>query len=420
MKTVKLSLVVTGVMICLALVTVIMVTPASSEAREISGVYARDDQGIAGSSAKAPASENDTRYLLGPIAFALQGTPLPPPPRPPTPEPSAGADSSGATGSLVGQVWDLFTDGPAANVTVRVNDIEVVTDDQGRYAINELPVGAYEVVVQLPASGVAEYSSSTITVKEGEIYTLDLSFYSQPLPTPTPVPPPPAAPASSGSGRPSSEFVPGSSSPLTVYTGGPPMIWVNPEFVNQEMGIGGSITIDVGDMSDFGGFQGELLFDPAVVEIQSVELGDFLESTGRTAGPLLAEVDDSAGSLFFGAYSSGRVAGPNGGGTLIIVNFTAKIEGSSAFDLENVVLTSRLGDEIAANVFDGSLRASACFGDLNGDKVVDINDIQAVAGRVGQSRGGPNYDEIYDFNFNGEIDDEDVEVVFARWNQTCQ
>jgi hypothetical protein len=359
------------------------------------------------------------------------------PPRPPTPTPDSGGgggdedDEKESLGSLEVHVWDLFNKAPAPNATVKVGEMEFVTNSEGWFLVN-VDVGTYEVAIQIPPDGVpTEYSSAKVTIGEGPTFKLDLNFFSQPPlpaltePTPTLVPSPPPAPPmpeSVSKVKATSTTLGASSctnSPLTVYTDGPFTVWVNPDFANYEIGKSGCINIDAADLSDFGGFQGELNFDPEIVEIQSVKPGDFLESTGRRASQMEPQIDNKTGRVSFGAYSSGKAAGPNGGGTMVTISFMTKGEGRSKFDLANVILASRLGNNISVSVFDGDISVSACFGDLNGDRVVDINDVQAVAGRMGQAKGDPNYKQLYDLDFNGQIDEEDVGIVTARWNHTC-
>jgi hypothetical protein len=50
-----------------------------------------------------------------------------------------------------------------------------------------------------------------------------------------------------------------------------------------------------------------------------VTLGDFLGSTGRSTVPLGPFVDNSAGTVRYGALSFGAPAGPDGSGTVATV-----------------------------------------------------------------------------------------------------
>lgn len=51
--------------------------------------------------------------------------------------------------------------------------------------------------------------------------------------------------------------------------------------------------------------------------------------------------------------------------------------------------------------------------DFNNDGVIDASDSQSVAFRFDTKRGEPNYDEKYDVNKDGEINQADVDAMFA-------
>ncbi|MCL4541083.1 MAG: malectin domain-containing carbohydrate-binding protein [Chloroflexi bacterium] len=61
----------------------------------------------------------------------------------------------------------------------------------------------------------------------------------------------------------------------------------------------------------------------------------------------------------------------------------------------------------------------ACRSDINGNGVVDVQDVQAVAGRWNALAGDPLYDAKYDLNGDGRIDVSDVQSVAGNWGKTC-
>jgi hypothetical protein len=102
---------------------------------------------------------------------------------------------------------------------------------------------------------------------------------------------------------------------------------------------GKSITVDVvvEDATDLGGYEFEMNFDHAVVQIASVEDGGFLESTGRTVCTLEPTIDNDTGSTSFGAVSWGSAAGPVGTGKLAVIKLTATEKGGRTdLQLQNV------------------------------------------------------------------------------------
>ncbi len=85
--------------------------------------------------------------------------------------------------------------------------------------------------------------------------------------------------------------------------------------------------IVIEDVSDLGAFEFEMGYDAGVVTIESITLGDFLESTGRKVYPLPYEIDNSLGKLSFGTFTSDPdgqpdMEGPSGNGTLANQNFS--------------------------------------------------------------------------------------------------
>ncbi|MBM3143889.1 MAG: hypothetical protein FJ010_02745 [Chloroflexi bacterium] len=67
-----------------------------------------------------------------------------------------------------------------------------------------------------------------------------------------------------------------------------------------------------------------MAYSPTIVEAVAASLGDFPESIGRDATPLGPDIDNTAGTITFGAFSLGATpAGPNGNGVLAILTFRA-------------------------------------------------------------------------------------------------
>lgn len=60
------------------------------------------------------------------------------------------------------------------------------------------------------------------------------------------------------------------------------------------------------------------------------------------------------------------------------------------------------------------------FGDLDGDKDVDVDDIQAVANRWRQRSGDPGWEARFDVNGDGVINIVDIMKVAAHWGETCE
>jgi len=89
------------------------------------------------------------------------------------PSPEISADL--ATGTLTGRVIDIdFADG-LRGVGVRIEGVEiqpVFTDLEGRYHITDLPAGSHIVI--FAKEGFQTSRVSEVTIREGEVFTLDV------------------------------------------------------------------------------------------------------------------------------------------------------------------------------------------------------------------------------------------------------
>jgi len=58
------------------------------------------------------------------------------------------------------------------------------------------------------------------------------------------------------------------------------------------------------------------------------------------------------------------------------------------------------------------------MGDINGDGVIDDNDVHLFMKAFPSKRGDPNYNPDCDFNGNGEVDKNDLTVLFQNYGLT--
>ena len=114
-----------------------------------------------------------------------------------------------------------------------------------------------------------------------------------------------------------------------------------------------TVAVEIEGAMDLGGFQLALDFDPAVVQVKEVTLGDFLGSTGRNIAPLGPEIDNDAGTVMFGAFGFESQPGPGGDGVLAVLTLTAQGMGSSPLHLENAQVADTGGQAQTVMVEDG-------------------------------------------------------------------
>jgi hypothetical protein len=182
-----------------------------------------------------------------------------------------------------------------------------------------------------------------------------------------------------------------------------------------------TVTVEVNRAVDLGNMEFRITFAPAIIQAQGAELGDFLGSTGRRVTAVGPAIDNTAGTLTYGAFSLGEEQGPSGSGTLAVITFTAVFSGESPLDLSNVLLTNTHARPIDSHTRGARVEVGGecIFGDFDCDCDVDIADVMQVARRWGARRGDPEYDSRYDLDQDGDIDIVDVALVASAWGNTC-
>jgi hypothetical protein len=110
------------------------------------------------------------------------------------------------------------------------------------------------------------------------------------------------------------------------------------EPAHSAVGLNETFTIQVmiEEAHNLGAFQFELAYDPSILQVKEVALGDFLASTGRSAVPIGPEVENEDGRTTFGAISFGDKPGPGGTGILATITWFARGQGNTMLDLLNV------------------------------------------------------------------------------------
>jgi len=131
-----------------------------------------------------------------------------------------------------------------------------------------------------------------------------------------------------------------------------PSVRVDPaQIAFTSIGQKDTVEVWVDNVTNLGAFEFNVVYDPAVVQAQSVELGEFLGSTGRMTFSPPGSIDNAQGRLIFGAVTFGgpSQAGPTGSGILARIIFIAQTPGTSVMRLEKVKLVD-VRDNVMANV----------------------------------------------------------------------
>jgi len=122
-------------------------------------------------------------------------------------------------------------------------------------------------------------------------------------------------------------------------------------------------TIEIAQVNNLGGFELEVDFDPLLLQANSVILGSFLGSTGRTVFPLASTINNTTGLIEFAATTLGASPpGPNGTGVLMTIVWTATSTLSSTaiahLILQNVQVTQPNGTVIPVSLQHGAVTIS--------------------------------------------------------------
>ena len=101
-------------------------------------------------------------------------------------------------------------------------------------------------------------------------------------------------------------------------------------------------------ISDLAGWQGDMVFDPAVLQVNNVREGSFLKQGGGRTHFLKGTIDNTTGRI--DGIGSARLSegGGSGEGVLLSVTFTAKANGESRLSLRKFQTGSSTGDAISS------------------------------------------------------------------------
>ena len=146
-------------------------------------------------------------------------------------------------------------------------------------------------------------------------------------------------------------------SETTQATAAIPVVKITPAYQKVEPGDTFTVTVMMDSAVNLGAFEFAVSFDPSVLHVEGVELGDFLGSTERTTMAVGPEIDNEMGSLYFGAFSLGRQLGPEGTGALAVLDLMVESAGVSLLDLHEVRIADTQANLQTVTVEDGSVTA---------------------------------------------------------------
>ena len=115
-----------------------------------------------------------------------------------------------------------------------------------------------------------------------------------------------------------------------------------------EVGDRFTVQLKAENITDLAGWQGDIVFDPAVLKVNNVSEGSFLRQRGGRSHFLKGTIDNTTGRI--GGIGSARISegGGSGEGTLLSVIFTAIANGESRLSVRKFQAGSSLGETISS------------------------------------------------------------------------
>jgi len=226
-------------------------------------------------------------------------------------------------------------------------------------------------------------------------------------------------------------------------------VFVYPEESTVKINATFQIFVNVSAVSKLQGVDFMLNYDSKLLNCLSVEEGSFLSEFGPTF-VAKREINDTFGKNLGRVWFAEVIYGTgfaDGNGTLAVITFKAISVGETPLDLysyfplrpDMVKLTTCGSQAIPNKAIDGSVTVAAANPsdpsdpppleltnplaitpnvDINGDGVVDIEDIVFVAGAFGTVQGDLGYRAEADLDRNGIVDVRDLVLVALSYLPT--
>ena len=183
-------------------------------------------------------------------------------------------------------------------------------------------------------------------------------------------------------------------------------------FSDSKIHAGDTFTLDLSaeNVFDLAGWQFDIAFDPAVLEVIEVNEGDFLKEGGGATFFQKGTIDNATGKIT--KLSSARLNedGVTGTGTLLSVTFLAKAGGETRLTLGNFQFGSIDGTLIPAGPHEVTIvvEGQLATGDVNRDGQVSVLDLILVSRHLGEDASANLQADV---NNDGIINIQDLIVV---------
>ncbi len=132
-------------------------------------------------------------------------------------------------------------------------------------------------------------------------------------------------------------------------------LWISPAVSTGMAGMPLTVTVAISNVNDLGGFQFTLAYSTSLIHVQSVTIGPFLGSTGRSVLESPPVLNNVAGIATFMATTLGVNPGPVGAGALAEVVLIPQTAGNAALQWQTAQLYSTGGATLPLDTQAGSV-----------------------------------------------------------------
>ena len=171
------------------------------------------------------------------------------------------------------------------------------------------------------------------------------------------------------------------------------------------------LNLTVEDITDLGGWQLNIAFNPEVLGAVFVTEGDFLSKDGGNTFFLAGTIDNTSGAITGLTAARISTGGVSGTGSLLSINFEAKAAGEGNLNLHEVRLGNPNGDAIPHELVINPITVEGSW-DVNGDGQINIFDLILVAQSFGQAN------PQVDVNNDGTVNIFDLIAVAQRLGES--
>jgi len=202
-------------------------------------------------------------------------------------------------------------------------------------------------------------------------------------------------------------------------------VFVDPSnVINKTLQAGSKFTVhvNVSDVNDLFTWQVNMSWDSSILNVSRIIPGEFLAradnqtSSEALGGVVINSTDNAQGYGLFAESILGDVAGINGNGSLVSIEFLVVDYGWTDLNitvsgtLPTMLLDSE-GGTITYNKTDGYF-SNKLLGDIDDDVDVDFDDFILFAASYGTSVGEPFYNPEADLDNDDDVDFDDF-IIFA-------